>query len=364
MDKDAAKKYFENDRDRASGVKEIEVDCLWEADNPQQALSWLRWHLYWPATIADATEISGASQLRIQHRAFFRGHGDAQWQLMPSLHRLQGAEQLKAAAATRLATQVIKVEFDLLWSRDGTQAWPPLASHSAIAAAQHYQFATTLLDWSASPAVAVHFATCRNEDKISPQASVHWFTSGDAEDLGIKFVLPPIYVERLYRQRGIFTDMTPEISKTLESKAKKIVFPGWPKLSVLFTENGSQTFEAELMPSDAWFENLRRWSIENAGGTMQDWPAEMLNLDFIRQYGHHPAVLDFSEIQAMFEGGIQALPMVAFIDEFARRINRFGTCYDPRVLDLIERNNSELLHWFRKIGVTFPKCGKTVQPLP
>jgi hypothetical protein len=157
--------------------------------------------------------------------------------------------------------------------------------------------------------------------------------------------------------------MTPEIARALGKRAKKIVFPPSPRLPVETTLDGTQIFEAELSPADIWYEHLHDWATQYAGSEMQDWSAEMLNLHFTQLYGHHSAIREFNEVNAMFYGDGHAMPMLSFIDEFARRISRRGACYDARVLALIERNNAELFRWFRAKGIRFLTCGEGFIPL-
>lgn len=357
MNDESERERWERDRRLAANVRQVQQDSVWQADSPEQALAWLRWYLYGPAKVFKHTQTPTGTLLELPQRVFFRGQANARWDLLPSLHRLQGAQQQKAAAATALATSVIKAEFDLLWSRDSTQHWPPLTQKSALAAAQHYGFATPLLDWSANPAVAVDFATRRKEPDIEPLAAVHWLTAGDAAALGLQLVLPPAYVQRLYLQRGVFTAVTAGTSSALTARSRKIVFPATPPLRAQFTTDGQHGFEVDLEPGDAWFNALREWSLDHAGGPMQNWQPVMLAARFTQEHGHHPALQNFSEIEGMFAAETHAGPMVAFIDALARRIGHTQDCYDPRVLGLIERDNAGLLQWFQLHGITFPRCG-------
>ena len=70
-------------------------------------------------------------------------------------------------------------------------------------AAQHYQIWTDLLDVTPDPAIAVWFASLPSREK-EETASIYVIPFDAAERMGARLQLPPPYIERLHRQRGLF----------------------------------------------------------------------------------------------------------------------------------------------------------------
>lgn len=350
-----AAKFRQDMEELAAGVQEIEPRT-WQADTPEQALAWLRLNFYYPATVAAKVETDAGPQMQLVQRAFFRGHAVASWRPAPTLFREPEDKQRHELAVTNLAASIIDVEFQMLWSADGTQGWPPLDKRSGHAASQHYGFLTTILDWTLNPSVAVHFATCSKSSPTSSGACVLWISAADALEMSLNAILPPVYISRLYRQRGLFTEMTPDLVEEVERRQYKILFPAQPSVPALLTD-GKHTIEAELLPAEPWFDELRKWADSNAHDERFIAAPVMAHMVFTKKHGNHPAFSNYNELVALFSVGGHSSEMLAFIRELGRRATRDGYCYDPRMLDLVEAANGPLLDWFRRQGETFPRCG-------
>lgn len=93
----------------------------------------------------------------------FRGHGDANWQLIPAIGRQP------SAAGYRQADEKILFEDFVLEAKRYLDAGD-FTNLEWLAIAQHHGLPTRLLDWSTNPLVAAWFAT--EDDAISSDAEI------------------------------------------------------------------------------------------------------------------------------------------------------------------------------------------------
>ena len=89
---------------------------------------------------------------RYKSRYAFRGVSSADYDMQTSLMRLGGEF---AHVEPHLLRQFKKYAYELVTARDSEWYW--------LSVAQHYGLPTRLLDWTYSPQVALHFATCNTE---------------------------------------------------------------------------------------------------------------------------------------------------------------------------------------------------------
>ena len=59
---------------------------------------------------------------------------------------------------------------------------------------------------------------------------------------------------------------------------------------------------------------------------------------------------------ALFLGPDHLAPVMAYVFELAGRGMREGECYDPCVMGLLVRDNSQFFEWLRIRGESFPSC--------
>jgi len=170
------------------------------------------WH-----AVAVATRIQ-YTMVEQGHHVIFRGQSNSSYALLPSIFR-PGTDREAHNRARRL----------MAWFLAATayQFYGTLEPALFFGAAQHYQIRTNLLDFTPDPAVAVWFAGL-SRDPVSNHpcrtASIYVLPLDVARQRGLHLVLPPPFVERLHRQRGIFIEFAAEEPIPL-SEVTEIRFP-------------------------------------------------------------------------------------------------------------------------------------------
>jgi hypothetical protein len=126
----------------------------------------IAWHTFL-ADIEKARKEIGCSSLDSEE-AWFRGHTNSNFELLPSLFRSFDEPNSK-----RSWDKIMQIESDLFWefSARARQIHGKLENHwDILFAMQHYGTPTRLLDWSETLAVAIYFAILES-DTAAPMAA-------------------------------------------------------------------------------------------------------------------------------------------------------------------------------------------------
>jgi hypothetical protein len=159
----------------------------------------------------------------------FRGQRDAAWRFVPSLQRpnVDLARERRAALTFKQFAREFMVWLHSPLARMGDEAY--------IAVAQHYGIATNLLDWTADPHVAVHFASKDGLAESGNHAAVYGLQFNVARLLGGRIFLPHPWADRVYLQQGMFVDLSQSVPELLWQKAGVVRFNPDPRFRLFRT---------------------------------------------------------------------------------------------------------------------------------
>jgi len=350
-----ADEFINSQRALASNVVQLDRQ-VWQAASAAEALAWLRCELYWPSCFCLTEKVNTGTKVSLPRRQFFRGQARTDWSLSPTLLRTTGRDRTRAERATRLAASIIELEFNMLWDADGSQTWPRLNRGFGLAAAQHYEMPTLFLDWTGEPAIAMHFATCSRSSQTSPMAAVYWADVVDLTSLGLRMLLPPPYVLRLYHQRGFFTEVTTEESaEKLTLQCHRIQFPAQPCLPIQMTADGDTMFAGDPLLPDPWFEALQKWSWLHQADDQIQSDAVAATMAFHAHHARHPALVSHDPL-AILMGSDHLEVILAYLRSLAGRATREGECYDPLVLNALRASNGEFFQWLEEAQIELQTC--------
>ncbi|GEM_PF-7001944 len=173
----------------------------------------------------------------------YRGQANGDDKLVPSLYR-EHTDQEFERECFNIFSFIFNQKF--LWKTKSITL--PLGG--AKAAAQHYGIKTALLDISADPQIAIHFASCSRSRKKGEKSSVFMCDLSTFMLSGFDLILPHPIVKRIYCQRGAFIEVEePNVEKLQHAFHLKISFP--------FDSNFSLN---NILSSDPWFEKAISWS--------------------------------------------------------------------------------------------------------
>ena len=201
--------------------------------------------------------LSGKNGLGRQMALLYRGQRDSTWPLTPSIYR-EGVnfetESRVIYAFVNLVSRFLSSQFQratdiispsLMMLSDRFAAPTPKAIH--VGTAQHFGIRTPLLDFSLDPAVAVWFACKNSKGDGSETASVFALPNRIGMFAGAAILLPHPYIQRLYRQRGLFVE--PVSSRGLRQLCVEVRFSPDPSFEVVRDD----LERPDLLPEDEWW---------------------------------------------------------------------------------------------------------------
>lgn len=183
----------------------------------------------------------------------FRGQADGAWDIVPKLLRPEHDNVKSRHAIVKFSLAVSHLQYQ------ADQTTQP--AEAAIGAGQHYGLATNLVDFTLDPLIASFFACDSERPELGPEGAVYWLPLYRAYELGAKVVIPPYWVERLYRQRGCFIDSFRLLSGAqLRNECFSIRFPR--DRSYCSSDFGN--VNNQLYPESQWLQKAIHWAQDSA----------------------------------------------------------------------------------------------------
>lgn len=254
----------------------------------------------------------------------FRGMRDDSWNLESSLLRVPFNGR---AGAAHLAEAFARLTGDF-GNRTLQMQLPPSAYQGV---AQHYGFATHLLDFTPDPEVAVFFA-CKAG--ATTRGVVYFTGIRNLLKLGCRVLLPPPFFERLVLQRGVFVDAADAVSKDHFSR---IVFPSGSPLTVFRDGRG-----VDLLSEPAWIKRGRAFIEEWAPGKELDSFPNLHETWFDEDREYH-----LSGGVPQFDGMIELAHWMDHYEDMrywlAAILSEDEEAFLADVLAAVERDNPELV---------------------
>ncbi len=152
-----------------------------------------------------------------KERLIFRGQSDTTWDIVSSIDRINENDQLIASVKSKVFADILgALSFNSL-STANLQYQPDnsenqnslipklrITPSTYIAAAQHYNIPTNLIDWTTDPGVATFFAALDAKKSSSKTASIFVLNVQKVIQGKYEILVSPPFVERLHLQRGFF----------------------------------------------------------------------------------------------------------------------------------------------------------------
>lgn len=200
----------------------------------------------------------------------FRGQSNSSHALKPSIFR-PGADQPTLERAKQFLAWFLASNSGLKIAIDPSLFY---------GAAQHYQIWTDLLDVTPDPAIAVWFASLPT-DREHPTAAVYVIPLEFARRSGANLRLPPPYIERLHRQRGVFIEFKDATPLPMD-EIIEIRFPQTRSKETPFNviRHGKVV---DVLGDDEWIRRVVEWAKKAAENPAIEVPTAVpteLNEDF------------------------------------------------------------------------------------
>lgn len=253
------------------------------------------------AHIKDISELGGKTAAV---HVLFRGQSNSTWGLQPTIWRNEkDIENNKLAIAAFCRMMKYALE------KESIKSSFPAQLHCATA--QHYHIPTPLLDWTADPAVAVAFAATGKQHSDAQKAAVYILPMVKAVENHARFYLPPPYVERLFLQRGVFTEtLRGESEKLLQDCACKVIFPLDSQFKLM-----RRGLPVILEPPDRWIESVVEWAKKEAAA------------------GHDYNGTSVKEIESSLEPELQKLGLPDYLRR--EKAESLAQAWAQRTLDML-----------------------------
>ena len=230
--------FTEMARTANRAVKRID-DCI-EAPDPWHAVLYLQKEVQ-AYGLLEPSRSPGAP--------LFRGQANVKWPIVSSLRRQKTPKKMADAK------HLLELYCRCLQAFEIEETPAVVKPDSHIATAQHYgMLPTPYLDFTVDPLIAVYFA-CLKADENEPVV-VYQMHFNHAHSLGARVLVPPPWVRRLRRQKGLF--LHSETDEDLRNYCRKIVFPAAADYTAWL--DGRE----QVLPETKWFSDLSRW-ITGAG---------------------------------------------------------------------------------------------------
>ncbi len=253
-------------------------------------------------------------------RFLFRGQNNPEWQLVPSLMR-----------SNQIEIDRIRTDFLLsILKKQAASDWGKLSDDILEVTAQHYGLKTMFLDFTFNPLTAIAFASQYSK---SNRVAVHLIQFWPAVTSGLRILLPPPWVERLYKQSGLALSFK-DIAKTtqMERLTLTMLFENDPD----FLEESYVPKFKDLFPEESWIVKAVRWINERKPIDREKFDEMEKSItdalgpcDFPMFYAMHPYSLR-KQLDALIE----------YTTQLSTLINEEGDIYlDDDVLAIIARDN-------------------------